>query len=113
MLAAIIDNGSTLLFDISDHPDINANDMYKDFNNRYIGWLVNRDNISDIIAKMPISRFMLLHPTDKTVVDISIEQANLIFEGLIHLRDQKAKNEQARREQAMIELATRKQVRRR
>ena len=91
MLAAIIDNGNTWLFDIRDCTDIKANELFNDLekrymSNRYIGWLVNSDSMPDIIFNMPISRFMLNNPVSKELEDISKEEAELILEGLVQLR---------------------------
>lgn len=90
MLAAIIDNGSTWLFDIRDSLEIDGNTLFNSYNkDRYIGWLVNSDNMSNIVSQMPISRFMLNNPVTKQVEDITVEEANLIYQGLVNLRQKK------------------------
>lgn len=88
MLAAIIDNGSTWLLDIRDNLEINQEQLKKEWNMRYIGWLVNTDSMPDIIWGMPISRFMLKLP-DNTLEDISVRQAHEIYKELIQLRTNK------------------------
>ncbi len=89
MLAAIIDNGSTWLLDIRDNLEINRQQLKNEWSQRYVGWLVNTDSISDIICEMPISRFMLKLPDDN-LEDISIKQAHEVYNGLIQLRKQGA-----------------------
>ncbi len=89
MLAAIIDNGSTWLLDIRDNLEINREQLKNEWSQRYVGWLVNTDSISDIIYEMPISRFMLKLPDDN-LEDISIKQAHEVYNGLIQLRKQGA-----------------------
>lgn len=90
MLAAIIDNGSTWLFDIHDNLEIDGNILFNYHNkDRYIGWLVNSDNMFNIVSQMPISRFMLNNPVTKQVEDITVEEANIIYQGLVNLRQKK------------------------
>lgn len=79
MLAAIIDNGSTWLFDIRDDLDIDQEQLRTEWRKRYVGWLVNTDSMPDIIFGMPVSRFLLKLP-DNTLEDISVKQAHQVLE---------------------------------
>ncbi|MGN1372012.1 MAG: hypothetical protein ACI4XM_07055 [Candidatus Coprovivens sp.] len=85
MFAAIIDNGSTWLLDIRDNLEIREEQLRKEWNKRYIGWLVNVDSMPDIIWGIPISRFMIKLPDD-TLEDISVKQAHMVYESLVKLR---------------------------
>ena len=56
MLIAVIDNGSTWLYDVIDKLDIDLITLSNEMKRRYIGWLVNSDSIKEIIVNLPINR---------------------------------------------------------
>lgn len=85
MLAAVIDNGSTWLLDIRDNLEISAEQLEKEWKKRYVGWLVNVDEMSYIIGEMPIRRFFLKRP-NQGLEDITSVQAHFLLEGLADLR---------------------------
>lgn len=85
MLAAVIDNGSTWLLDIRDNLNIDQDTLRNEWRKRYVGWLVNTDAMPEIIWGMPISRFMLKLP-DNTLMDLSVDKAHKVYEGIVQLR---------------------------
>lgn len=88
MFAAVIDNGSTWLLDIRDNLDIDLVTLEKEWNRRYVGWLVNVDSMKDIIWGIPVSRFIIKSP-DKGLEDISVKQAHMLYEMMASYRQEK------------------------
>lgn len=85
MFAAIIDNGNTWLLDIRDNIEISLDDLQREWDKRYVGWLVNTDSMPEIIRGIPVIRFILKVP-DKGLEDISVAMAHQIYQALIDLR---------------------------
>lgn len=90
MLAAVIDNGSTWLLDIKDNIDISNKDLENEWNLRYVGWIVNRDDISSIMNDMPISRYLLKDSNGK-LIDINVKIAHDIYNELSKIRNSQSK----------------------
>ena len=86
MLAAVIDNGSTWLLDIKDNIDISNKELENEWNLRYVGWIVNRDDISSIMNDMPISRYLLKDSNGK-LIDINAKMAHDIYNELSKIRN--------------------------
>jgi len=86
MLAAIIDNGSTWLLNIKDNVEITSEEIVKEWNSRYVGWIVNTDDISEVMWGMPVSRYMI-KDTEGKLKDISVKTAHYIYEELPKIRN--------------------------
>lgn len=85
MLAAIIDNGSTWLLNIKDDVEISLDKLKSEWSDRHFGWLVNTEDISDIIWGMPVSRF-ILRRHDGSLRDITIKQAHFLYDQIVECR---------------------------
>lgn len=86
MLAAVIDNGSTWLLNIKDNIGISNEELANEWKSRYVGWIVNTDDISSIMNAMPISRYLLKDSNGK-LKDIDVKTAHYIYEELPKIRN--------------------------
>lgn len=81
MLAAVIDNGSTWLLNINDNMQLSNEQLLNEWQSRYVGWLVNANNMSGIMNAMPVTRYLLKDSNGK-LIDINFETAYYVYEEL-------------------------------